>query len=216
MFVEPSPKTTVITINLIQKKFPLLVKSIDLCQPSLTDLAPEGISLDPCWEDGAQSQSGQLLCRGGADCLLPRSPDPGDRALSGQDAPGEWEKMWRFLFMVGGNKSSPLSKLCPNLSCMQGRLFTYDDTHRHRLGPNFHQIPVNCPYATRARNYQRDGFMTIDGNQGPVGWGHSSVPLHPTFTTFTDTVVGLCFASTSSHKTFPSYRRSSQLLPQQL
>ena len=48
----------------------------------------------------------------------------------------------------------------------QGRLFSYADTHRHRLGGNYHQIPVNCPYATRARNYQRDGPMTIDGNQG--------------------------------------------------
>ena len=28
----------------------------------------------------------------------------------------------------------------------QGRLFSYNDTHRHRLGANFQQIPVNCPY----------------------------------------------------------------------
>ena len=37
-------------------------------------------------------------------------------------------------------------KLCLNLDAFQGRLFSYDDTHRHRLGANFHQIPVNCPY----------------------------------------------------------------------
>jgi len=49
---------------------------------------------------------------------------------------------------------------------LQGRLFAYDDTHRHRLGPNYLQIPVNCPYATRVRNMQRDGFMCINGNQG--------------------------------------------------
>ncbi len=48
----------------------------------------------------------------------------------------------------------------------QGRLFSYVDTHRHRLGANYHQIPVNCPYATRPRNYQRDGPMTTDDNQG--------------------------------------------------
>ena len=78
--------------------------------------------------------------------------------------------------MVGGKRVT-LVRLCPGLSSMQGRLFTYDDTHRHRLGPNFHQIPVNCPYATRARNYQRDGFMTIDGNQGPGGWGHQHSKL---------------------------------------
>ena len=28
----------------------------------------------------------------------------------------------------------------------QGRLFSYNDTHRHRLGANWDQIPVNCPY----------------------------------------------------------------------
>ena len=42
----------------------------------------------------------------------------------------------------------------------QGRLFSYSDTHRHRLGANYHQIPVNCTYAIRTRNYQWDGPMT--------------------------------------------------------
>ena len=49
---------------------------------------------------------------------------------------------------------------------LQGRLFSYPDTHRHRLGTNYQQIPVNCPYRTRVNNGQRDGFMTINGNQG--------------------------------------------------
>lgn len=49
---------------------------------------------------------------------------------------------------------------------LQGRLFSYPDTHRHRLGVNYKQIPVNCPYRTRVNNGQRDGFMTVDGNQG--------------------------------------------------
>lgn len=48
---------------------------------------------------------------------------------------------------------------------LQGRLFSYDDTARHRLGPNFRQIPVNCPYRATARNYQRDGNMCVDLNQ---------------------------------------------------
>jgi len=53
---------------------------------------------------------------------------------------------------------------------LQGRLFSYPDTHRHRLGANYHQIPINCPYATKGRvqNHYRDGHMTIDGNQGSV------------------------------------------------
>ncbi|KAH0620797.1 hypothetical protein JD844_021576 [Phrynosoma platyrhinos] len=49
---------------------------------------------------------------------------------------------------------------------LQGRLFSYPDTHRHRLGPNYLQIPVNCPYRARVANYQRDGFMCISDNQG--------------------------------------------------
>lgn len=47
-----------------------------------------------------------------------------------------------------------------------GRLFSYSDTHRHRLGPNHLQLPVNCPYRVSAKNYQRDGFMCFNDNQG--------------------------------------------------
>jgi len=49
---------------------------------------------------------------------------------------------------------------------LQGRLFSYPDTHRHRLGVNYQQIPINCPYRVRVANGQRDGFMTVDSNQG--------------------------------------------------
>merc|ERR1712062_783379 len=48
---------------------------------------------------------------------------------------------------------------------LQGRLFSYNDTHRHRLGANFDQIPVNCPFRAKPRNYQRDGPMTVTNNQ---------------------------------------------------
>ncbi len=48
---------------------------------------------------------------------------------------------------------------------LQGRLLSYPDAHRHRLGANFEQIPVNkCPYLVN--NYQRDGQMRVDGNGG--------------------------------------------------
>lgn len=43
---------------------------------------------------------------------------------------------------------------------LQGRLFSYPDTQRHRLGPNYLQIPINCPYAP-VRNNQRDGAMQM-------------------------------------------------------
>lgn len=41
---------------------------------------------------------------------------------------------------------------------LQGRLFSYPDAHRYRVGVNSHLLEVNrCPYQTH--NYQRDGFM---------------------------------------------------------
>lgn len=46
---------------------------------------------------------------------------------------------------------------------LQGRLLSYPDAQRYRLGANYEQLPVNrCPYATN--NYQRDGSMRFDGN----------------------------------------------------
>ena len=47
---------------------------------------------------------------------------------------------------------------------LQSRLFSYPDTHRHRLGVNYVQIPVNQAIVPIA-NFQRDGFMAIN-NQG--------------------------------------------------
>ena len=48
------------------------------------------------------------------------------------------------------------------VSIVQGRLFSYHDTHLHRLGTNYLQLPVNCPYKTRVCNNQRDGPQTFD------------------------------------------------------
>ena len=48
---------------------------------------------------------------------------------------------------------------------LQGRLFSYSDAQRYRLGVNHHQIPVNaprCPY----NSFHRDGSMRVDGNYG--------------------------------------------------
>ena len=48
---------------------------------------------------------------------------------------------------------------------LQGRLFSYGDAHRYRLGVNHQLIPVNapkCPY----HSYHRDGAMRVDGNKG--------------------------------------------------
>lgn len=48
---------------------------------------------------------------------------------------------------------------------LQGRLFSYGDAQRYRLGVNNDQIPVNaakCP----VHGYHRDGAMRVDGNYG--------------------------------------------------
>lgn len=49
---------------------------------------------------------------------------------------------------------------------LQSRLFSYPDTHRHRLGTNYAQIPVNCPYAKTFNPVIRDGAMAVNGNYG--------------------------------------------------
>ena len=48
---------------------------------------------------------------------------------------------------------------------LQGRLFSYGDAQRYRLGVNHYQIPVNAPRCP-VHNFHRDGAMRVDGNQG--------------------------------------------------
>ncbi|GAA0431715.1 catalase KatA [Lentibacillus halophilus] len=60
--------------------------------------------------------------------------------------------------LVPGIETSPDKML-------QGRLFSYSDTQRYRLGVNHQQIPVNRPKA-EVNHYQRDGYMAVNGNGG--------------------------------------------------
>jgi catalase len=48
---------------------------------------------------------------------------------------------------------------------LQGRLFSYGDAQRYRLGVNHHHIPVNAPKCP-VHSYHRDGAMRTDGNLG--------------------------------------------------
>ncbi|UZJ55600.1 hypothetical protein CBS101457_004920 [Exobasidium rhododendri] len=49
---------------------------------------------------------------------------------------------------------------------LQSRLFSYHDTHRHRVGVNYQQLPVNAPQVPYPiYNFQRDGAMAFY-NQG--------------------------------------------------
>lgn len=58
---------------------------------------------------------------------------------------------------------------------LQGRLFSYGDAQRYRLGVNHDQIPVNrahCP----VHSYHRDGVMRVDGNSGATkGYSPNSI-----------------------------------------
>jgi catalase len=69
------------------------------------------------------------------------------------------------------------SNLVPGIAAspdkmLQARLFSYHDTHLHRLGPNYHLIPVNAPKHAPEHSYQRDGPMRVDsgGGAGPNYW----------------------------------------------
>ena len=48
---------------------------------------------------------------------------------------------------------------------LQGRLFSYGDAQRYRLGVNHHLVPVNAPRCP-VSSYHRDGAMRVDGNHG--------------------------------------------------
>lgn len=58
---------------------------------------------------------------------------------------------------------------------LQGRLFSYTDTHLHRLGTaNFNQIPINkpvCPYHTN----RRGGYANHEIHQGQANYEPNSV-----------------------------------------
>lgn len=70
--------------------------------------------------------------------------------------------------MVSGIEPSPDRML-------QGRLFSYTDTQRHRLGANFCQIPVNKPRCPVMHVSIRNGPFCVNGNMGssPNYWPNS-------------------------------------------
>ncbi len=60
---------------------------------------------------------------------------------------------------------------------LQGRLFSYLDTQKSRLGTtNFHQIPVNAPKCPM-RNFQRDGMMQTDVPKGRANYEPNSLDM---------------------------------------
>jgi catalase len=57
---------------------------------------------------------------------------------------------------------------------LQGRLFSYFDTQRHRLTGNFQQIPVNSPKNAPVTTYNSDGYMSIRPQTGDVNYQPST------------------------------------------
>lgn len=61
---------------------------------------------------------------------------------------------------------------------LQARLFSYPDAHRHRVGANYQQLPINqsaTPYATG--NFQRDGAMAFYNQGGRPAYLSSIEPI---------------------------------------
>lgn len=61
---------------------------------------------------------------------------------------------------------------------LQGRLFSYLDTQKSRLGTsNFHQLPINAPKCP-VMNLQRDGMMQMGVPKGRANYEPNSLAVH--------------------------------------
>jgi len=61
---------------------------------------------------------------------------------------------------------------------LQSRLFSYPDTHRHRIGVNYQQLPVNAPRTGyQFGNFQRDGSMAFYNQGGRPNYLSSIDPI---------------------------------------
>jgi catalase len=61
---------------------------------------------------------------------------------------------------------------------LQGRLFSYLDTQKSRLGTaNFHQLPINAPKCPMM-NFQRDGQMQMNVPKGRANYEPNSIADH--------------------------------------
>lgn len=56
---------------------------------------------------------------------------------------------------------------------LQGRLFSYFDTQRHRIGGNFQQVDVNRPI-NNVKTYNQDGYMSMRKQEGDINYQPST------------------------------------------
>src|SRR5271168_3146373 len=59
---------------------------------------------------------------------------------------------------------------------LQGRLFSYLDTQRYRIGPNFQQLPINRPISP-VNSYNQDGPMDLRDSGSEVNYQPNSAPV---------------------------------------
>ncbi len=69
------------------------------------------------------------------------------------------------------NNIVPGTGLSPD-KMLLARGFAYADSHRHRLGVNYQQIPVNRPHSP-VHAYSKDGAMRVDNVSDPVYYPNS-------------------------------------------
>ena len=62
------------------------------------------------------------------------------------------------------NNVPPFMGFSPD-KVLQARVLSYSDAHRHRIGTNYSQLPINKP-SCPVHTYNRDGHMRFDGNYG--------------------------------------------------
>ncbi len=74
---------------------------------------------------------------------------------------------------------------------LQGRLFSYFDTHRHRLGPNYLQIKVNKP-KNKVVNYNADSYASAGNSR----FDRANVNYQPSIQTATKEVKAYKYAKT--------------------
>ena len=80
---------------------------------------------------------------------------------------------------VGFNPGVLVPGMLPSEDKMlQGRIFSYSDTQRHRVGPNYLQLPINAPQCPFSNN-QRDGSMPIKQQTSTINFEPNSYSSEP-------------------------------------
>jgi catalase len=78
------------------------------------------------------------------------------------------ESFFAEVEQAGFNPSNlvPGTGLSPDKMLM-ARIFSYHDTHLHRIGTNYEQLPINAPKCP-VHSYNKDGAMTYRADASPV------------------------------------------------